>query len=97
MRSKSWVTCYNMQKNLTFEQKIKLDDEGTDKPLHTQTDNAAPVTLQLTGIETVHIVIMQPNKWIDTVNKNEDGANDEFVPIFISQQHNMWIYKKQEV
>jgi hypothetical protein len=40
---------------------------------------------------------MQPNKWIDTVNKNEDGANDEFVPIFISQQHNMWIYKKQEV
>jgi hypothetical protein len=51
-----------MQKNLTFEQKIKLDDEGTDKPLHTQTDNAAPVTLQLTGIETVHIVIMQPNK-----------------------------------
>jgi hypothetical protein len=49
-----------MQQNLACEQKMKLDYVGTDKPLHT--DNAAPVTLQLTGIETVHIVIMQPNK-----------------------------------
>jgi hypothetical protein len=55
-----------MQKNLTCEQKIKLDDEGAGKPLHRQTDrqtdNAAPITLQLTDIETVHIVIMQPNQ-----------------------------------
>jgi hypothetical protein len=61
---------------------------------YTQTDNAAPVTLQLTGIETVHIAIMQPNKWIDTVNKTEDGINDKYVPMFISEQHNMWIYIK---
>jgi len=64
---------------------------------YTQTDIAAPVTLQLTGVETVHIVIMQPNKWTDIVNTNEDGANDEYVPIFISEQHNTWIYKEQEV
>ena len=63
----------------------------------TQTDNAAPATLQLTGSETVHIVIMQPNKCIDTVNKSEDRANDEYVPIFISEQHNMWVYRIQEV
>jgi len=59
---------------------------------YTQTEIAAPITLQLTGIETVHIVIMQLNKWIDTVNKTEDGANDEYIPIFISEQHNTWIY-----
>jgi len=61
---------------------------------YTQTGNAAPVTHQLTGIETVHIVIMQPNKWTDTVSKTEGGANDEYVPMFISEQHNMWIYIK---
>jgi hypothetical protein len=32
---------------------------------------------------------MQPNKWIDTVNKTEDEANDEYIPMFISEQHNM--------
>jgi len=52
---------------------------------YTQTNNAAPITLQLTGIETVHIVIMQPNKWIHTASKTEDRANDEYVPIFISE------------
>jgi hypothetical protein len=40
---------------------------------------------------------MQPNQWIDTVSKTEDGANDEYVPIFISEQRNTWIYKIQEV
>jgi hypothetical protein len=40
---------------------------------------------------------MQPNKCIDTVNKSEDRANDEYVPIFISEQHNMWVYRIQEV
>ena len=69
----------------------------THRQTDRQTDNAATITLQLTGIETVHIVIMQPNKWTDTANKTEDGANDEYAPVFISEQHNTWIYKIQEV
>jgi hypothetical protein len=62
------------KKEVTCEEKMKLDEEAVEECLNADSD--ASVVFQLTDCEIVHMV-MHPNKGVDMDDDIDEGTNDE--------------------